>query len=249
MRVVSHFCFLAGCVVEKVTELKVLGGKITSRGDERAFEHRMGAVWGVYLKWKHVLKSSASIGAKLHFWHATVVRSMIYNLVTTRPTKFNLERLSITQRNMVRRMLRLKRHPICVEPVVLETCVDWQKRSLRKAKDIIMANSSCIVEVLERERDLWAAHISRFGWGGRPEHILKCILILRNKSWWSWQHLYNEVGSPFTRKVHSQSVGGLRRCEWHLPHDWIAKYAVDSQVSSSISTCNQQHIQRRIDAR
>ena len=237
----SHILWSGEVAVERVTELKVLGGKITSRGDERkAYEHRISAAWAVYFRWKHVLESSASIGAKLKFWHATVGRSMIYNLTTTRVNKFNNERLAVTQRNMVRRMLRLKRQPICVEPVLLEDWIEWQKRSLGKAKQVIAAHSSSIVDTLGQERDLWARHISRFGWGGRPPHILKCVLMWRNTSWWSWQHFYNEAGSPFTRKVHSQNVGGLRRWEWHLPREWIAKYASDSSDSQGISNPNRQ---------
>ena len=69
---------------------------------------------------------------------------------------------------MVRRVLRLKRQPICVEPVILESWLDWQKRSLRKARDAIAAHASSMVDTLDTERDLWARHIGRYGWGEGP---------------------------------------------------------------------------------
>ena len=225
-----------GCEVEKVPELKVLGGKIAARGDEAvAFQHRISAAWATYGKWKHVLESEASIGAKISFWQATVGRSLLYNLVTCRPSKTQLEKLAIVQRNMVRRMLRLKRRPITLEPLIMESWLDWQKRSLRRAKLEIQNNQACIVQTLTNERDLWARHISRFGWGGRPQHILKCILTWRNASWWEWQHFYNAVGHPFLKLAHSTTVGVLRRWEWHLPKDWISNYARASLDSSGIS--------------
>ena len=146
---------------------------------------------------------------------------MIYNLVTCRPNKFNLERLAITQRNMVRRMLRLKRHPICAEPPVLEPWLDWQKRSLRTARAAIYRNSACIVATLDNERSQWAGHISRFGWDTRPEHILQHLLLWRNSWWWDWQMFYNSVGSPFTKLSHDIRTGDLRRWEWQLKRSWI----------------------------
>ena len=99
----SSVVSFGGKEVERVTELKVLWGKINSRGDESiAFQHRISAAWATYGKWKHVLESQACIRAKLSFWHATVGRSLIYNLVTCRPGRKNLEKLAIAQHNMVR---------------------------------------------------------------------------------------------------------------------------------------------------
>jgi hypothetical protein len=184
--------------VERVQVLKVLGGKIASRGDERiAYEHRIASAWACYWKWQHVLESGASIKAKISFWHATVGRSMMYNLCTTRADVFNSERLAITQRNMVRRMLRLKRQPITLEPLVREQWVDWQIRSLRRAGEVVKEHASSVVTVLELERAKWASHVRRFGVQGKPQHILKCILLWRNVSWWKWQQFYNEAGAPF----------------------------------------------------
>lgn len=212
---------VGGVPVQRVTELKVLGSLVCARGEERkTYEHRLKSAWACFWKWRHVLECSAPIGARLKFWMLTVGRSMLWGLSTTRADVYNAERLAITQRNMVRRMLRIKRRPVDTEPtLILEPWVEWQIRSLRHAANVITENNSSIIQHLVQERRSWAGHISRFGMGGKEQHLLKAVLLWRNVSWWYWQKFYNDC--QFTVLRHKSDVGRLRRWEWFLPRDWI----------------------------
>ena len=213
--------------IKRVQELKVLGSVITSFGDEEAaYAHRVKASWACYNKWKHVLECSASMASRLSFWMITVGRSMLYSLATTRHEKHNAEHLAVIQRNMVRRMMRLKRKPIAwidvgngAKPkVVLEQWVDWQIRSLRAAKQQISSHDMSITDKLQEERLSWAKHVGRFGLSGKPRHILKDVVLWRCRSWWQTQQLFNS--GHFTRIVHAPRMGQLKRWEWSLPYDW-----------------------------
>ena len=121
-------------------------------------------------------------------------------------------------------MMRLKRTLICIEPPIREEWIDWQKRSLGAAKSEILNHGACIVECLLKERKSWAGHIARFGTSGKPEHILKHVLMWRNSWWWNQQKFFNELGPPYVKLAHPTEVGILRRWEWSLPRDWLLKY-------------------------
>jgi hypothetical protein len=172
---------------------------------------------GVYWKWKHVLESKASLAERLKFWNLTVARSMLYGLATCRQNSFNAERLAIAQRAMVRRMLKLKRRPMGAG---LEPWVDWQIRSLSKAKSVVTEFDVSITKALAAERAKWSGHVARYGTHNRPPHLLKHVLLWRNVYWWKWQQLFND--NPYFEAVkHQIDVGGLRRWEWHLSQSWI----------------------------
>ena len=215
---------LAGAPIKRTSNFVILGSVVSASGEERtAHEHRIKKAWGVFWKWRHVLESSASLAVRLHFWESTVGRSMLYGLATCRQNSFNAERLAVAQRAMVCRMLKLKRRPI--GDGVLEPWLDWQKRSLQRAKQTIQEHSMSITVSLAKERARWAGHISRFGTDNRPVHLLKCLLLWRNVYWWKWQQLLNSAGSHFETLRHHQSVGGLRRWEWHLSDSWVVHMA------------------------
>ena len=200
-----------------------------------AHEHRIKKTWGVFWKRRHILESSASLAVRLQFWNLTVGRSMLYGLATCRQNSFNTERLAIAQRAMVRRMLKLKRRPL--ENGTLEPWVDWQKRSLRRAKQSIQEHSMSISVALAKERARWAGHIARFGVDNRPAHLLQCLLLWRNVYWWKWQQLLNAAGSHFETLKHHPSVGGLRRWEWHLSDSWIVHLAKSKCAKSNNPSC------------
>ena len=212
--------------IPRVSELKVLGSVITSRGDERrTYEQRISAAWGCYWRWSHVLECSATIQTRLRFWMLTVGRSLLYGLSSTRENSFNSERLDIVQRNMIRRMMKLKRQVIAwVDSAegsvpVYEQWVDWQIRSLRRARDEILKAGLKISCKLTQERTFWAGHVGRFDLGDREPHILKHVLLWRPVTWWKLQTFFN--GCKMTTLFHNVEVGGLRRWEWHLPEDWL----------------------------
>jgi len=93
--------------------------------------------------WKRVLESSTSIAARILVWKATVMRSMLWALETTR---HNAEHSSllVTAQKMIRKMLGLKRRPLTIAsesmPVVFETWLDWQKRTLSAAGKTLSEN-------------------------------------------------------------------------------------------------------------
>ena len=207
----------------------MLGSVITSRADERrSYEHRIAASWACYWRWQHILECQADINIRIKFWMLTVGRSMLYGLASTRENSFNQERLAITQRNMVRRMLKLKRKPIGwidngteKQTPILEQWVEWQVRTLRRSADEIrLAKSSIVIKLIE-ERSSWAGHVARFGLGTRESHILKNVILRRNVFWWKTQMWFNDLGSHTHRLVHNADVGVLRRWEWSLPEDWL----------------------------
>ena len=191
--------------------------------------------------------------ARAKFWVTTVGRSMLYGLCTTRHNTYNSERLAVTQRNMFRRMLRIKRKPIAVDPqVVLEPWVDWQVRSLRRAEAVVREQGVCVCvkRLLTSERLDWAGHVSRFGTQTKPQHLVKCVLLWRSLAWWKWQKFFND--RHFTVLRHQQHVGGLRRWEWNLPADWILHFQKESNAPDSVtavssgSQVSHKHLRRRI---
>ena len=120
-------------------------------------------------------------------------RSLLYGLSSTRENTYNAERLAIVQRNMARRMMKLKRKIIAfVDSVdgpkpVFEQWVDWQVRSLRRAASEISKAGLNIVTKLVEERTEWAGHVGRFGQGDKEEHILKQVNLWRPVAWWKLQ--------------------------------------------------------------
>ena len=122
---------LNGLEIDKVRQLKVLGSIVTDDCFERqVVDHRISCAWSCYNKWKHVLESRASLDARLCFFNKTVAKSMLWCLETTRYDGDLDSRLNCAHRRMVRRMMRLKRHPN-------EKWLDWHKRSFSRAKQAV----------------------------------------------------------------------------------------------------------------
>ena len=61
--------YLDNVEIEQVQRLKILGSIVTNCGSEKAtVEHRIGAGWGCYNKWRHILESKAQLSTRLAFF-------------------------------------------------------------------------------------------------------------------------------------------------------------------------------------
>ena len=65
----------------------------------------------------------------------------------------------------------------------------------------------------------------------KTPHVLKHALMWRCTAWWEWQQFYNEAGAPWSKLVHSQTVGKLRRWEWHLLKNWVIRFGGPAEPS------------------
>ena len=97
------------------------------------------------------------------------------------------DKLNFVQAQMFRRMMKLKR--IKNELGVRETWLEWHKRTLAKAYDTIKAEGVLIEHYVDNSRVTWSQHVSRFGLGKRPNHLLKKVVLCRSRLWWSFQKL------------------------------------------------------------
>ena len=87
--------------------------------------------------------------------------------------------------------MRLKRRP---DAGAVEPWLEWQKRSLAKARDTIYDNGACIVRHFLDSRENWAELIARFG--ATPvklQHLLKAVCLWRCSDWQTDQNWYNEL--------------------------------------------------------
>ena len=106
---------------------------------------------------------------------------MIYGLCTSRQNNYNSERLAITLRSKIRRMLRLGRRPSTTHPkVVMEQWVDWQIKSPRRTASVITKEGATIANMLNIVRSKWAEQVSKFGLEDKPQHILKYMFLWRS---------------------------------------------------------------------
>ena len=119
---------------------------------------------------------------------------------------------------MFRRMMKAKRRPL--DNGAYEPWLDWQKRSLRAAADVIRRLKCFVTNSLLDAREHWANHISRFGLGGRPQHLLKQIMLWRNLNLWLIQQNYNGIQGA-TRLVHRPKLGKVLKYELSSRRNWM----------------------------
>ena len=86
----------------------------------------------------------------------------------------------------------LKRRP-GAEPGTVEPWLEWQKRSMSKAYSAIRKCDCSIGQIVVENRNKWAGHVARFGLGNRPQHLLKSVLFMRCKDWWTYQTMYKNL--------------------------------------------------------
>ena len=99
------------------------------------------------------------------------------------------------------------------------TMLNWQKRSMRAAKDAISQHGVCVKRALDNQRMRFVGHVGRFGTLDKVSHICKAVFLWRPLQWWEYQKWYNEVG--WDTLTHDRMLGGIRSFERHLAADWI----------------------------
>ena len=114
----------------------------------------------------------------------TVLPSLLWSLETTRGLTLDAKaKILSCQKWMFRKMLRIKRRPNC-DGNGLEPWLDFHKRSLSVAGNIINDLGICAVQTLENMKRKWVGHIARMGTEEKPPHLLKAILLWRPREWW-----------------------------------------------------------------
>ena len=205
--------------------IKVLGSMIAGDGSEReTFTHRAQQAWKTYFTWERVLCSRTPIESRLRVFKTTVLKSLLWGLETTRHKLKHIELLNTTARLMVRKMMRLKRRPLTLSnegcPILWESWLDWQIRSMSSAGKVLKDNHASIDKLLPQNRIAWAFHVGRFGTGPREKHLVKHVLLWRNLSWWRNIQQLNRCGMCNFRHP---GPGKLRRFEEALPGNWLKR--------------------------
>jgi hypothetical protein len=217
---------LNGVEIRRVEKMNILGSIVTGDGNEGpAIEHRITQSWRCFYKWAHMLKSSASIWHRIQFWKKTVFRSMAWGVETLHNNDFLLGKLITAQKQMVCKMLRLKRRPIIDCNGVhcgVEPWLDFFKRSMSRAGTEITKGNACLVGMISEERKRWASHISRMGLEGKPEHLCKGLVAWRCKSWWKSQQWFNELRWDTFKH---QFPFKPNRWEDQFPSDWLIYFS------------------------
>ena len=170
--------FIGDTPIYPSRHLKVLCSMIPGDGSEReAYLHRAKQAWKTYYNWKHVLEAKVSISARIRVFQATVCKSLLWGLETTRQIQDNSQIILTTQSNMVRKMMGSKRRPLTLPfdglPPIIESWLDWQIRTLKSAISCIEENDKCIASQLIDARRSWALHVGRFGTRERENHLVK----------------------------------------------------------------------------
>ena len=133
-------------------------------------------------------------------------------------------RLATVQKLMVRKMMKLKRRPVCDSEgknIGTEPWLEWQIRSMSNAGSEIKHNNVRVEELLDNERISWAGKVSRFGLAGSAVHLCKFVVAWRSKSWWETQKWYNDLGWSVLKHKWPFKP---RRWEDGLPINWISEF-------------------------
>lgn len=216
--------------IKKIDKIKGLGSMHFSNASEKGtYEHRIAAGWACYHKWQHVLECRATIKARMSIFEKTVARSLICGLPTTRFEAHNNAKLLSAPKIIVRKMLKIKRQPIATFGTkILEPWIDWQKRSISKAGQVIRDSNCDIVNLLAEDRLSWSQHIARMGTQERPSHALKATPLFRNVAWWRRQQAFNALDqSPM---LHRPKMGKICRWESQLHKKFIFNNSLHSPL-------------------
>ena len=121
---------------------------------------------------------------------------------------------------MFRKMLKLKRME--GPDGIYEPWLDWQKRSLADAYDVIKSQGIQIDNYVKESRQTWAQHVSRFGLGPKEPHLLKQVVLARCKCWWSYQQMYNDLN---LNSVYHATRGKPYSWEDNVGSNWCLYYS------------------------
>ena len=205
--------------------IKVLGSMIAGDGSEReAYTHRAQQAWKTYFTWERVLCTRTPIESRLRVFKTTVLKSLLWGLETTRHKLKHIELLTTTAKLMVRKMMRLKRRPLTLSdegsPILWESWLDWQIRSMSSAGKVLKDNFASIDKLLPHNRITWTYHVGRFGIEPRETHIVKHVLLWRNLGWWRNIQYFKRCGISNFRHP---GPGKLRKFEEALPCNWTKR--------------------------
>ena len=158
---------------------------------------------------------------------------MTWAVQTLRHNEHYLDKLQTTFKLMVRKMLGLKRRPICDDQgqkIGCEPWLDYYKRSMSRAGAEIAKRGMQVQGLVETETKRWASHISRMGLEGKPEHFLKGIVTWRCRHWWESQKLYNDLAwDPILHVFPFKPA----RWEDQFSPDWMTKFSDFLKIGGS----------------
>ena len=91
----------------------------------------------------------------------TVLRSVLWGLQTTRCQGHRAitQHLVTSQKNSIRKILRIKRRQ--VHAGKLQSCLEWQICSLRRATKVTTEYDVDISQKLHSLKEAWAGHVAR----------------------------------------------------------------------------------------
>ena len=123
--------------------------------------------------------------------------------------------------------MKLKRKPL--KDGSLELWLDWTKRTLDRANQVIAQHGTLASNHATNEHLKWAQHCVRFGLEGKPEHLLKPVLLFRCQKWWRFQKLYNDLN--WDPAFHA---GRGRPYSWEdrLRTDWALEWSQPSFLAA-----------------
>ena len=201
----SHYVVVGDFVLPRsplAKGLKLLGTQVALVNSCKAeWEHRIAAAWGAfYARNQALCCQQASLRARYSLLMATVHRCLSWGLEVLTPTRAQLKKLDSLQLAMVRKMMRSSRAPG-------EQWLDWQRRTLRSAREWIRRNK---VEAgrgkLDRDPNLfdkwslkwrrqylsWAGHLARLP----AARLAQQVTLYRNLEWWRRQQASGSVRHP-----------------------------------------------------
>ena len=203
----------------------ILGSQVSLTGFETpAFKHRVTRAWACFHKWEHILCSSAPISHRVGFWAKVVLPSLLWGLQTVRAqNKDGLSAIRFCQSLQIRKMMGLKRQP---KGEGIETWVDWQIRTLQKARQVSEFHRCEVGGKFHDLRIGWANHVARLGVKSLQPHLVHFLLLWRPIFWWREQQLYQDI--DFSTPVkHPGDWGKPRRFEHGFCTDWMAQALSD----------------------
>ena len=96
-------------------------------------------------------------------------------------------------RLVIRKTMKLQGTPDPKTHNAVEPWLEWQKRTLARARAAITTNRCNICDTVSSPKTSWAQHVSRFGLGSKEPHLLKLVILYRNRRWQSQQKCYNKA--------------------------------------------------------
>lgn len=166
-------------IVSRDEGFKILGTMFTLNGKmEVEFKRRQDAAWAKFHELAPVLlKRDGNLKKRLQLFQSTVSQTLLWGSESWTLTVKQKRQLRSVQRNMLRRMVGIRRRPD-------EDYVSWIKRATTAAEDHArMAGAECWVRGYLRRKWQWAGRIARMD---KDRWAIK-VTAWRAADWSSWQ--------------------------------------------------------------